>query len=66
MAGEQVGSGKASQAFLYLAVLWLLLAALAFWAHYSGSAPFDTLGIPISQLVLGCVFGAIWMVRRRT
>lgn len=48
----------------YLAGIgWLLLAALAFWAFYSGSAPFDTLGIPISQLALGVVF--TWIGWRR-
>ena len=41
------------------------LAALAFWAFYSGSAPFDTLGIPVSQLALAVVFLSIWVVRRR-
>ena len=44
-------------------IMWLLLSAWAFWAFYSGSAPFDTLGIPVSQLVLGVVF--IWLSRRR-
>ena len=44
-------------------VAWLLLSAWAFWAYYSGSAPFDTLGIPVSQLVLGIIF--IWIGWRR-
>ncbi len=47
---------------LAFGVVWLLLAA---WAFYSGSAPFDTLGIPISQTVLGLVFIAIWKFRIR-
>lgn len=50
---------------LAVGVVWLLLAAWAFWAFYSGSAPFDTLGIPISQTVLGLVFIAIWKFRIR-
>jgi len=50
--------------FYYLAgVGWLLLAALAFRAYYSGSAPFDTLGIPLSQLALGVIF--TWIGWRR-
>jgi hypothetical protein len=50
--------------WLYLAgIAWLLLSALAFWAYYSGSAPFDTLGIPASQFVLGVLF--MWIGWRR-
>jgi len=48
----------------YLAgAVWLVLSALAFWAYYAGSAPFDTLGIPVSQLVLGII--CIWIGWRR-
>ena len=50
---------------LAFGVVWLLLGAWAFWAFYSGSAPFDTLGIPILQTVLGLVFIAIWKFRIR-
>lgn len=65
MIDEQAGSGRANRLFLYGGVFWLALAALAFWAFYSGSAPFDTLGIPVSQLALAVVFLSIWVVRRR-
>jgi hypothetical protein len=65
MTDVQAGSTKASRLFLYGGIFWSLLAALAFWAYYSGSAPFDTLGIPISQLVLAAIFFFIWVVRSR-
>ena len=49
--------------FYVAGIFWLLLSVWAFWAYYSGSAPFDTLGIPVSQLVLGIMF--LWIGWRR-
>ena len=61
---REVDSSRRGTNWFYLAgIAWLLLSALAFWAYYSGSAPFDTLGIPVSQLVLGVLF--IWVGWRR-
>jgi len=51
---------------LIVGIVWLALSGWAFWSFYNGSAPFETLGIPISQLVLGIVFVGIWLVRRHT
>jgi hypothetical protein len=58
-------SGTGGWNLFYLAGLgWLALAALAFWAYYAGTAPFDTLGIPMSQLVLAAIF--LWLGWRRS
>lgn len=56
-------SRRATNWFYLAGVAWLLLSAVAFWSYYSGSAPFDTLGIPVSQLVLGVIF--LWVGWRR-
>lgn len=66
MSDDDSGSTRTRRAFLYGGFFWLLLAALAFWAYYTGSAPFDTLGIPISQLVLGLIFIVIALTRGGT
>ena len=63
MSDDDAGSRKVSRAFLYGGFFWLAMAALAFGAYYTGSAPFDTLGIPVSQLVLGII--CIWVGWRR-
>lgn len=63
MTAEKSRSWKASKLFYGAGILWLLLAAWAFWAYFSGSAPFDTLGIPISQLVLAVIL--LWLGWRR-
>jgi hypothetical protein len=56
-------SPKSPNLFYLGGVGWLLLSALAFWAYFNGTAPFDTLGIPISQLVLAAIF--LWIGWRR-
>ncbi|MGB5302030.1 MAG: hypothetical protein WBO43_08260 [Gemmatimonadota bacterium] len=63
MTHEEDPSRRGTNWFYLAGIAWLLLSALAFWAYYSGSAPFDTLGIPISQLVLGVLF--MWVGWRR-
>ena len=63
MNHEEDQSRRGTNWFYLAGVAWLLLSALAFWSYYSGSAPFDTLGIPVSQLVLGVLF--IWVGWRR-
>ena len=63
MTREGTPSRRATNWFYLAGIAWLLLSALAFWSYYSGSAPFDTLGIPISQLVLGVLF--MWVGARR-
>ena len=59
MATDQARHRLGQNLFFVAGIAWLLLSAWAFWAYYSGSAPFDTLGIPISQLVLAFIF--IWL-----
>jgi hypothetical protein len=54
---------KSANVFYIGGIVWLLLSALAFWAYFSGSAPFDTLGIPSSQFVLAAIF--FWIGWRR-
>ncbi|MCL7961178.1 MAG: hypothetical protein M8861_13380 [marine benthic group bacterium] len=56
MVGKQEEGGQVGRWFFYGGFFWLALAALAFWAYFTGSAPFDTLGIPVSQLVLAVIF----------
>jgi len=56
-------SGRGTHWFYLPGIAWLLLSAWAFWAYYSGSAPFDTLAIPVTQLVLGVLF--LWVGWRR-
>jgi hypothetical protein len=63
MIREENPSRTGTNWFYLAGIAWLLLSALAFWVYYSGSAPFDTLGIPVSQLVLGVLF--IWVGWRR-
>jgi hypothetical protein len=63
MIREENPSRTGTNWFYLAGIAWLLLSALAFWAYYSGSAPFDTLGIPVSQLVLGVLF--VWVGWRR-
>jgi hypothetical protein len=63
MIREENPSPTGTNWFYLAGIAWLLLSALAFWAYYSGSAPFDTLGIPVSQLVLGVLF--VWVGWRR-
>ena len=63
MTGEEAGPRKGWSLFYVAGLGWLLLAAWAFWAYYSGSAPFDTPGIPVSQLVLAVIF--FWIGWRR-
>ena len=63
MPANEVRPRLGQNLFFVAGVAWLLLSAWAFWAYYSGSAPFDTLGIPVSQLVLGVIF--IWIAWRR-
>ena len=63
MIREETPSRTGTNWFYLAGIAWLLLSALAFWAYYSGSAPFDTLGIPVSQLVLGVLF--VWVGWRR-
>lgn len=59
------GHPRSGQNLFFVAgIVWLALSAWAFWAYYSGSAPFDTLGIPASQLLLGVIF--IWIGWRRS
>lgn len=64
MPGETPARGKSGRWVLVAGIVWLALSALAFWSFYSGSAPFETLAIPISQLVLGVVFIVIWLIRK--
>ena len=64
MVGNPDEPGKVGRWFFYIGLFWLALAALAFWAYYAGSAPFDTLGIPVSQMVLGII--CIWVGWRRS
>ena len=64
MATDEARRRLRRNPFLVGGIAWLLLSAWAFWAYYSGSAPFDTLGIPVSQLVLGVIF--MWIGWRRT
>ena len=63
MTVEETPSRSGTNWFYLAGVAWLLLSAWAFWAYYSGSAPFETLGIPVSQLLLGVIF--IWIAWRR-
>jgi hypothetical protein len=63
MSNDEAVSKRVGRVFLYGGVFWLVLAALAFRAYYTGSAPFDTLGIPVSQLVLALIF--FWIGWRR-
>ena len=63
MPAKEARPRRGQNLFLVAGTAWLLLSAWAFWALYSGSAPFDTLAIPISQLVLGLLF--IWIGWRR-
>jgi hypothetical protein len=57
-------SSKIARAFYLGGIGWLLLSGLAFWAYFRGSAPFDTLGIPVSQLFLAMLF--LWIGWRRS
>ena len=56
---------KGRNLYFLAGVGWFALSALAFGAYYTGSAPFETLGIPISQLVLGLIFVWIGWLRTR-
>jgi len=66
MTGEEPKPRKGWNFFYLAGIGWFVLSALAFWAYYSGSAPFDTLGIPVSQLVLGVIFTWIGWRQART
>lgn len=63
MTSEDAKPRSGWNLFYLAGIGWLLLSALAFWAYYSGQAPFNTLGIPVSQLALVLIF--TWIGWRR-
>jgi hypothetical protein len=65
MSSDEARPRRRGNWVLVAGIVWLLLSAWAFWSFYSGSAPFETLAIPISQVVLEAVFIAIWLFRIR-